>query len=1048
MKMLAAIRLAIAMAAIGVFPSLVCADILSSKRGFGDTSANYNDLQATGAGWYYTWGTGPANPGNFDAKFYPMFWNAPSQTTINNVKATNPDYVLGFNEPERSDQANMTVSQAISAWTQISNTFAGATTRLVSPAVEDSSTGQQWLASFMSQAKAANLKVDAIAFHWYDISTPTDPAGAASQFLSRVDSYHNSYGLPVFITEFAIHDWSGSYPVSQMIDANRQFLNIVIPGLESRSYVAGYSWYNWFDDSALYTGNPMTPTAMGYSYIGAVSSGTTADISGMNLGEHVAYLTGGTLTMTTSAGTLKYVSALANTSTISGTLDWGLNSSSDWVRIQPGATLKKAGSDQITFGAGTLANDGVLSVSQGVLRVGVGMSGIGSIDIPSTGDATGSTARLEVTGSISVPNPITFAQRNDPGGSDGIRNVSGNNTIGGPMTITIGGNQARVESDAGQLTLGGPITTNATTARNLYLQGAASGIVSGVISDNASNAGGKINLIKAGAGTWTLMAANTYTGTTTISGGVLRLGQLSSTTVASSAVANYSFDNVSGSTVVNGGTGGAAMNGTLANGATIVSGGRFGNAVSVANGGSVNINNPITDLGMAGNWTVSAWVKTTTPGASILTKGDGTHWSSGNTIFYLGGGSGPGSGGIPSSVRWGGGFFQGSTSAAPVNDNAWHQVTYVNSGGSYAIYVDGVAQSLASYNSSFSASDVGSVVRLGVSTDTVAGDGTANFNGLLDSVQFYNQALTPPQIAALYQGSLTGLLPATTGVTIASGATLDINGTVQTIASLSGPAGSAVTLGTGQLTIGSATSTQFAGTISGNGGLLIKQGAGTLTLTGSNSYSGPIIVNGGSLKLNVAGAAPTIASGVTATVASGATLELAGSVSALGTSGGNRARIVNNSLGAAGQPAGLVVSGTGQVVGSIDGSGSTQANAGSHLTADHIIQSALILGGTAGNPALVTIDASSASGIPLADGQSLAGALESDPALTSDIGSTGLTEAGGNNVSSLVGPAIAQADSTAVGEQTTVPEPASIVLLILSGIAALPFARARTRTYC
>ena len=263
-----------------------------------------------------------------------------------------------------------------------------------------------------------------------------------------------------------------------------------------------------------------------------------------------------------------------------------------------------------------------------------------------------------------------------------------------------------------------------------------------MISDNGSNSSGKMNLIKAGTGTWTLMGANTYTGTTTVSGGVLRLGQLSSTTVASSAVANYSFDNVSGSTVVNGGAGGPAMNGTLAGGATIVSGGRFGNAVSLANGASVNINNPITDLGTIANWTVSAWVKTATPGASILTKGDGTHWSNGNTIFYLGNGAGPGSGGIPSGVRYAGGFFQGSTNAvAAVTDNAWHQVTYVNGGGSYAIYVDGVAQSLASYNSSFSNSDVGSVVRLGVSTDTVAGDGTINFNGMLDSVQFYNQAL-------------------------------------------------------------------------------------------------------------------------------------------------------------------------------------------------------------------------------------------------------------------------------------------------------------------
>src|SRR5262245_27692444 len=98
----------------------VSAGILSSKRGFADTGANYNNLQATGAGWYYTWGTGTANPANFDAKHYPMFWSAPTQTSINNVKSRNPEYVLGFNEPERSDQANMSVDTAIQSWTAIS----------------------------------------------------------------------------------------------------------------------------------------------------------------------------------------------------------------------------------------------------------------------------------------------------------------------------------------------------------------------------------------------------------------------------------------------------------------------------------------------------------------------------------------------------------------------------------------------------------------------------------------------------------------------------------------------------------------------------------------------------------------------------------------------------------------------------------------------------------------------------------------------------------------------------------------------------------------
>ena len=114
--------------------------------------------------------------------------------------------------------------------------------------------------------------MDAVAFHWYGVSTPNDPVGAANSFLSRVDSYHNSYGLPVFITEFAIHDWGNVYSDAQIIEANRQFLNVVIPGLESRSYVAGYSWYNWFSDSPLYTGSGtnLTPTQMGWSYIGAI----------------------------------------------------------------------------------------------------------------------------------------------------------------------------------------------------------------------------------------------------------------------------------------------------------------------------------------------------------------------------------------------------------------------------------------------------------------------------------------------------------------------------------------------------------------------------------------------------------------------------------------------------------------------------------------------------------------------------------------------------------------------------------------------------------
>ena len=236
--------------------------------------------------------------------------------------------------------------------------------------------------------------------------------------------------------------------------------------------------------------------------------------------------------------------------------------------------------------------------------------------------------------------------------------------------------------------------------------------------------------------TVTLSGLSTYNGATTISAGTLRLA-------LATPVAQYTFDLIRDGKVRNTGTGGTAMDGTLANGATIVSGGQSGHAVSLSGGASVDINNPIANLGNTSNWTVSAWVNTTTPGASILTKGDGTGWTNGNTIFYLGDGTGPGSGGIPSGVRYAGGFFQGSTSATPVNDGTWHLVTYVNNNGTYSIYTDGVAQPLSAGNNSFTNADVGSVVRLGVSTNTIVSDGTVDFNGLLDNVQFFNQASRP-----------------------------------------------------------------------------------------------------------------------------------------------------------------------------------------------------------------------------------------------------------------------------------------------------------------
>jgi len=197
--------------------------------------------------------------------------------------------------------------------------------------------------------------------------------------------------------------------------------------------------------------------------------------------------------------------------------------------------------------------------------------------------------------------------------------------------------------------------------------------------------------------------------------------------------------------------------------------------------------------------TLSAWVHTTTPGASIMDKSDGG-WTWDNSVFYLGGGNGPAAAGRHRQCAMAGGSFQAASSTPSVNDGNWHLVTYVDAAGNYSIYTDGNPVALSSGNSRFHAgSRAGDTVTFGVTTDTFSGDGTVNFKGMLDEIQIYNRALTAAQIQGLYTSdSPNPLLPALCCLQLhghaRSGGTLNVNSISQTIGSLTGPAGAAITL--------------------------------------------------------------------------------------------------------------------------------------------------------------------------------------------------------------------------------------------------------------
>jgi fibronectin-binding autotransporter adhesin len=292
----------------------------------------------------------------------------------------------------------------------------------------------------------------------------------------------------------------------------------------------------------------------------------------------------------------------------------------------------------------------------------------------------------------------------------------------------------------------------------------------------------------------------------------------------------------------------------------------------------------------------------------------------------------------------------------------------------------------------------------------------------------------------------TGSLAVNATATASSTASIQSNETVSSLSSSVAAGGSAtLTVVAGKmLTDNQAGNTTFAGVVAlksgaspGGGGTLVKSGAGTLEINGApllGSNSSVQVTTTGRLKFNVSSGTTSVGTGATAIVSNSAVLELAGSMSALGTATAGRADITNTSTAAAG----LLVTGTHQQVGGINGTGTTQVNAGSDLTANHIIQTALAIGGTSGMSGRVTIAPSDSSGNPLVAAPDLA---TSDGFAAGLTPSAGLLGAGGG--ADGLAPALSSGSAIG-GNGSAVPEPSTIGLALLA-VLAIGAARCRER---
>jgi autotransporter-associated beta strand protein len=303
----------------------------------------------------------------------------------------------------------------------------------------------------------------------------------------------------------------------------------------------------------------------------------------------------------------------------------GANSYTGWTLIEPGATLQPCEGNQGALASSVVTNNGTLKLvrqDNGIFIYNGNIVGTGrvvkDVNNPNPGDVTLTGINTYTGGTIIAGGGIVLGDGTTPGAGSTVGNVVFTNspvndtartlTFNLPDDVAFSGNiigavtgspvvnsGAVVQNGSGVLTLTGNNTyPGGTTINQGTLQvgdGSTSGSVgTGPITDNgvlvfnrsdnvtigAVISGGG-SLVKLGAGTLTLGAANTYSGTTTVDDGTLVING----------------DNLAASTVVNAGTLGGT--GTFAGPVTLQPGTTLAPGASV---GTLTIN---SDLNIGGN---------------------------------------------------------------------------------------------------------------------------------------------------------------------------------------------------------------------------------------------------------------------------------------------------------------------------------------------------------------------------------------------------------------------------------------------------------------
>lgn len=219
----------------------------SEKRGLGYGGYSGLDLEllSPGVSWIYNWNHQPNvselnTHESYNMDFIPMAWNGGfNKEGLRTFLTNHPNvkYLLGFNEPNFKDQANMTPSQAAAKWPELEAIADEFELEIVGPAVnycgncvsENGTTYTdpvKYLDDFFTACP--DCRVDHIAIHCY-----MNDVNALKWYVGLFKKYDK----PIWLTEFAA--WEGEVTLAQQ----KSFMFNAVNYLESDPAVFRYAWF-------------------------------------------------------------------------------------------------------------------------------------------------------------------------------------------------------------------------------------------------------------------------------------------------------------------------------------------------------------------------------------------------------------------------------------------------------------------------------------------------------------------------------------------------------------------------------------------------------------------------------------------------------------------------------------------------------------------------------------------------------------------------------------------------------------------------------------